>query len=102
MNTDSLTQELLEQIRIVLATALDGAVDPTPATPEGAVWSVPITLPTSVSASAGMFSATKWARPKSRTLTCPCGVSMRLWGLTSRWTMPRSKACCKPIAAWRA
>ena len=31
----------------------------------------------------------------------PCGVSIRFCGLMSRWTMPCSRACCNPSAAWR-
>ena len=36
------------------------------------------------------------ARPMSRILTTPPGASSRFCGLTSRWTRPRSEACCKP------
>ena len=31
----------------------------------------------------------------------PLGVTKKLWGLMSRWTMPISRACSSPRAAWR-
>jgi len=36
------------------------------------------------------------------TLICPFRGAMRFCGLTSRWVSPRSAACCRPFAAWRA
>src|SRR3990170_1023871 len=36
------------------------------------------------------------ARPKSRILACPSGVTITFSGLMSRWTMPASWAFCRP------
>ena len=50
-------------------------------------------------------SATGRSRGSSRPAAAPAPlgtVTMRLLGLMSRWTMPRSSACCRPSAAWRA
>ena len=45
MNMEALVQQLLEQMRVVFATTLDAAVDMTPTTASGTVWSVPVRLP---------------------------------------------------------
>jgi flagellar motor switch protein FliN len=45
MNMEAFVQELVEQMRVVFATTLDAAVDMTPTTVSGAVWSVPVRLP---------------------------------------------------------
>ena len=38
------------------------------------------------------------AMPKSMTFTEPFFSTMTLWGLMSRWTMPRLWACSRPVA----
>ncbi|MFO0796489.1 MAG: hypothetical protein U0804_03370 [Gemmataceae bacterium] len=40
------------------------------------------------------------ASPMSTILARPSGVMMRLLGLMSRWTTPRSAAWCSPAATW--
>ncbi|CAB4751115.1 unannotated protein [freshwater metagenome] len=40
------------------------------------------------------------AMPKSVTLTCLSGVTSRLAGFTSRWTMPAACAAAIASAAW--
>ena len=43
-----------------------------------------------------------FAKPKSRILTTPAGVSLMFAGLRSRWMMPRSWAASRPAAICRA
>ena len=45
---------------------------------------------------------TAFARPKSRTLTLPSGVTLMLAGFRSRWMTPFSCAASRPSAIWRA
>ena len=72
-------------------------------------WTVPISMPISVSGCSAVVAATSLlspsrvdgrtilARPKSISLM-PCRVSMRLPGLRSRWTIPARWASCKASA----
>ena len=47
-------------------------------------------------------SASIFARPKSRTLAWPAGVTMTFVGLMSRWTMPAAWATASASAIWMA
>ena len=49
-------------------------------------WAVPMTA--AVCVIVADVSATARAMPKSITLTVPCGVTMTLAGLMSRWMIP--------------
>ena len=52
-------------------------------------------------ASSSAFIPRVFTKPKSATFTIPSTLSMRLSGLMSRWTMPRSWANFNPRAACR-
>ncbi len=66
-----------------------------PATIPGAVSDCGATVVTSASAS----SVSRFASPKSSTLTCPSGVTTTFPLLKSRWTTPRACACASASAS---
>ena len=61
----------------------------------------PPSAPVSAAVISSFMGRRNRARPRSRTSTTPRTLSIRLCGLMSRCTRPRSWACCKPRAAWR-
>ena len=54
------------------------------------------------SGASGAVGSSSLARPKSRILAWPSGVTTMFSGLMSRWTMPASWAFCSPPPTWVA